>query len=215
VVIGERDRIAKDLHDGIIQAIYAVVLSLEDVPDFMRSDPGEATDRIERAIERLNLAIRNIRNFIMALSPESSGAPGLVAGLSALSDEIRLNTLMDVELDATALTDAQQSIEGPLALELLQMAREAMSNAARHSRANRIWIRLGVQDGSIQLEVGDDGTGFDRDHVMATGHFGLTNLAERASSRGGSLEIETGEGLGTRILISIPLDATIGTRPPG
>jgi signal transduction histidine kinase len=203
-VIGERDRIAKDLHDGIIQAIYAVVLSLDDVPDLMRTDAAEASDRIERAIERLNLAIRNIRNFIMGLGPEGPGAPGLVAGLSALTDEIRLNTLINVELDVTDAGDGHAQVDDGLAFDLLQMAREALSNAVRHSRARNIRISLRQQPDRVRLEIGDDGRGFDLEQAQASGHFGLANLRERAGSHGGSARIETRAGAGTRILITVP-----------
>jgi signal transduction histidine kinase len=203
-VIGERDRIAKDLHDGIIQASYAVVLSLDDVPDLMRTDAAEASDRIERAIERLNLAIRNIRNFIMGLGPEGPGAPGLVAGLSALTDEIRLNTLINVELDVTDAGDGHAHVDDALAFDLLQMTREALSNAVRHSRARNIRISLRQQPDRLRLEIGDDGRGFDLEQAQASGHFGLANLRERAGSHGGSARIETRAGAGTRILITVP-----------
>ena len=69
-MIDERDRISKDLHDGIIQNMYAVSLSLEDVPDLMAEDPDDATERVERAIDSIHLAIQDIRNFIFGLRPE-------------------------------------------------------------------------------------------------------------------------------------------------
>jgi signal transduction histidine kinase len=108
-VVEERERIGKDLHDGIIQAIYAVGLSLEDVPDLMETDQGEAIVRVDRAIENLNLAIRDIRNFIFGLRPELLEQAGLQAGLAALADEFRLNTMVDVDL----LLDGRAAIELP------------------------------------------------------------------------------------------------------
>ncbi len=82
-VVEERERIGQDLHDGIIQSLYALSLSLEDVPEFMSSDPDEARARVDRAIDGLHLTIRDIRNFIFGLRPERLAQVGLVGGLAA------------------------------------------------------------------------------------------------------------------------------------
>src|ERR1035437_2662991 len=92
-IVEERERIGRDLHDGIIQSIYAVGLSLEDVPDLMTEEPEEATARVERAIDSLDQSIRDIRNFIFGLRPELLEQAGLVGGLAALADEFRVNSM--------------------------------------------------------------------------------------------------------------------------
>jgi GAF domain-containing protein len=97
-VVDERERIGKDLHDGIIQNIYAVGLSLEDVPDLIRDDPDEVERRVERAIDSLHLTIRDIRNFIFGLRPELLGGTTLEAGLVTITEEFRHNSMIDVEL---------------------------------------------------------------------------------------------------------------------
>jgi signal transduction histidine kinase len=209
-IIGERDRIAKDLHDGIIQAIYSVVLSLDDVPELIESDRREASDRIDRAIDRLNLAIRNIRHFILGLDPEGVGGQGLVGGLAALADEIRLNSLIEVELEVAEPGDVA-AIDARVRSELLQMAREALSNAARHARASQVTIRLAVDDGMAILDVVDDGRGFDVDQARESGHFGLRNLAERAAAADGTAEVESAVGRGTRVLIKLPISIPTGS----
>jgi signal transduction histidine kinase len=203
-IVGERDRIAKDLHDGIIQAIYAVVLSLDDVPDLIETDRPEAMDRIDRAIDRLNLAIRNIRHFILDLDPEAAGGQGLVAGLAALADEVRLNSLIEVDLEV-ADPDDVGAIDARARAELLQMAREALSNAARHARASQVTVRLAADDGTAILEVVDDGRGFDVEQARQSGHYGLRNLVERADAAAGTAEVESAVGRGTRVLIKLPL----------
>ena len=91
-IVEERERIGKDLHDGIIQSLYAVSLSLEDVPDLMAAEPAEAAARVDRAIDALNVSIRDIRNFIFGLRPELVEQGGLVGGLATLVNEFRLNT---------------------------------------------------------------------------------------------------------------------------
>ena len=94
----ERERISKDLHDGIIQNLYAVGLSLEDVPELVRSDPDEVERRVERAIDSLHLTIRDIRNFIFGLRPELLSGTTLISGLVAIVEEFRHNSMIDVEL---------------------------------------------------------------------------------------------------------------------
>ncbi len=97
-VVEERERIGRDLHDGIIQSIYAVGLSLEDVPELMDEDPDDAKARVDRAIEALDKTIRDIRNFIFGLRPELLQGMALAAGLAALVEEFRVNTMVDAEV---------------------------------------------------------------------------------------------------------------------
>ena len=99
-IVDERERISQDLHDGIIQNIYAVGLSLEDIPEFVRDDPDEVERRVERAIDSLHLTIRDIRNFIFGLRPELLSGATLMIGLAAIVEEFRHNSMIDVELHA-------------------------------------------------------------------------------------------------------------------
>ena len=101
-IVDERDRISKDLHDGIIQNLYGVSLSLEDIPELMTDDPQEAADRLERAIDAIHFAIQDIRNFIFGLRPELLAGRSLVGGLASLVEEYRHNTIIDLELRVPA-----------------------------------------------------------------------------------------------------------------
>ncbi len=201
-VVEERERIGKDLHDGIIQAIYAVGLSLEDVPELMDTDVAEAIARVDRAIENLNLAIRDIRNFIFGLRPELLEQAGLHAGLVALADEFRVNTMIDIDLDI----DGREVIELPdeETVQLLHIAREALSNVARHARATRTTIELTAPNGELRLVVADNGRGFPVEDARGPGHQGLVNMRARAAGIGGRLEIESEPDNGTRIIVTMP-----------
>jgi len=205
-VVEERERIGKDLHDGIIQAIYAVGLSLEDVPDLMDSDSPEAVVRVDRAIENLNLAIRDIRNFIFGLRPELLDQAGLHAGLAALADEFRLNTMVDVELRL----DGRELVELPddETFQLLHIAREALSNIARHSKATRAGVELAIAGGDLRLTIHDNGRGFPVDAVRGPGHQGLVNMRARARAIGGRLTVDSEAGTGTRIIVVMPRPTT-------
>jgi signal transduction histidine kinase len=201
-IVEERERIGRDLHDGIIQGLYAVGLSLEDVPDLMTESPVEATARVDRAIESINLTIRDIRNFIFGLRPELLGDADLVASLASLAEEARVNTMIDVELD---VTDPLLSEPPPeVRHQVLQIARECLSNIARHSRATRATIRLAGGDGGLTLEVVDNGDGFDAAAPIGSDHHGLTNIRGRAASLDGSATIESEPGVGTRIIVRLP-----------
>lgn len=213
-VVEERERIGKDLHDGIIQGIYGIALSLEDVPELMDDDPDEARARIERAIEALNLSIRDIRNFIFGLRPELLEQAGLVGGLAALTDEFRVNTIVDVELSVAQGADIDLPAEATV--QLLHIAREALSNIARHAGATRARLLLDVEpaeDGDeIVLDISDNGRGFVVGTPRGPGHQGLINMKTRAGSLGGALEVDSEPGAGTRIIVRVP---RAGDNPTG
>ena len=201
-VTEERDRIGRDLHDGIIQALYAVGLSLEDVLELMSERPEEAAERVDAAIESINLSIRDIRNFIYGLQPEAVDGSEFVAGLAALAEEVRHGGLVDVDVDLDPMADPGLSAEA--GTEVLHLVREALSNAARHARARRIALELRTSvDGSI-LQISDDGVGFDASLDPGASHHGLGNMRARAEAIGGDLEIRSAPGSGTRITLTLP-----------
>jgi len=201
-IVEERERIGRDLHDGIIQSIYAVGLSLEDVPDLMVDEPDLARARVERAIDSLDQSIRDIRNFIFGLRPELLEQAGLVGGLAALADEFRVNSMVDVELDTADADDTDLPPE--LTGQLLSIAREALSNIARHSKATRGNVHVETRNRAVTMTVSDNGVGFDRAKPRGAGHQGLVNMRARASSVGGRLEVHSEPGSGTRIIVSVP-----------
>ena len=202
-IVEERERIGKDLHDGIIQSIYAVGLSLEDVPELIDDgDTEDAKARVDRAIEGLNLAIRDIRNFIFGLRPELLEQAGLMAGLAALADEFRLNTMIDIDLSMDGRDIGE--LPEPHTLQLLHVAREALSNVARHSRATRARIELGSAEREVRLVIADNGRGFAPGGSRGPGHQGLVNMKARVTGIGGQLTVESGAGQGTRIIVALP-----------
>ena len=211
-VVEERERIARDLHDGIIQAIYGVALSLEDVPYMMADEPDEANARIERAIDSLNVTIREIRNFILGLRSELLHGADLLAGLATLANEFGATAASEIELDLAIDPELAASLPTGHRVQLLQMTREALSNAARHARARRTKIALRLEDEMLILEVEDDGVGFDPSAVRSAGHLGLANLHARAGALGGKVTIESRLGVGTTLSMRIPVTTMEPTR---
>jgi signal transduction histidine kinase len=202
-IVDERLRISRDLHDGIIQSIYAVSLSLEEVPDLLEEDKAAALDRVDRAIDRLHTTIADIRTFIVGLGPESDS--GLAGALRSMANEMLGGS--DIELDIDV--DGANAVDGRLppeaAHELSQIAREAVSNVARHSRARHALLALAVEGDTATLRVEDDGIGFDPTRPLGSGHFGLANLRDRAAAIAGSLVLESDPGKGTRIIVRLPI----------
>jgi signal transduction histidine kinase len=204
-VVDERERIARDLHDGIIQAIYGVALSLEDVPSMMADEPDEASARVDRAIDSLNLTIREIRNFILGLRSELLHGADLLAGLATLANEFSATGASEIELDLEIDPELASSIPTAHRVQLLQMTREALSNAARHARAQRTRIVMRVDEGAVILRVEDDGMGFDTGAPVSPGHLGLANLHDRAAAFGATVNIESTLGEGTTLSIRVPV----------
>ena len=201
-IVAERDRIGRDLHDGIIQSLYAVSLSLEDVPEIMVSSPGEAEGRVDAAIDSLQASIRELRNFIYGLRPETLDGADVAAGIVALTEQFRHNTLVEVELDIDAEAGRELSRED--GAELLKLVREALSNAARHSKARRLIVTFRRTDGRVALAMTDDGIGFDTSAPALAGHDGLGNMQARAEAIGATIVLDSGVGRGTRIIVEWP-----------
>src|SRR5688572_12071373 len=174
-VVDERDRISRDLHDSVIQAIYAQTLALDDVPELVAEDPEEARRRVDEAIDALHAVIRDIRNFIFGLRPVLLESGSLADGIEHLATELRRNggVEVDVSVDAPAVEDLP--IE--LVAELLAIAREGLSNIARHASATRALVSLADSgSGQLRLDLSDDGRGFNADDNVARGHHGLANM---------------------------------------
>lgn len=202
-VLEERQRIGMDLHDGVIQSIYAVGLNLELVNSLLVDGEVEvAGERVKSAIDSLNAVIRDIRAYILDLRPRRFEGDDFVAALRQLLIEFRGNTLMSVELRADPVADRALTPEARRAL--FHIAQEALSNAARHSRATRVEIHLTDYEHDVELVFKDNGQGFEVDQVERRVGHGLVNMRDRVASVGGQCSIESRIGVGTDIRVRMP-----------
>ncbi len=202
-VLEERQRIGMDLHDGIIQSIYAVGLNLELVSSLLSDgEVKEAKDRVHRAIDALNATIRDIRAYILDLRPRLFDGNNLVGGLERLLAEFKANTLMNVEFSADPTADKALSIEERRVL--FHIAQEALSNAARHSRASRVEVRLLEHAETIELSFRDNGRGFQLDTVEQRVGHGLMNMRDRIQAVGGECLVLSEAGRGTEVVARVP-----------
>ncbi len=204
-IVDERDRISRDLHDSVIQAIYAQTLALEDVPDLMGEEPDEASRRVDTAIDALHAVIRDIRNFIFGLRPVLVEAGSLTDGLEHLGTELHRNGAVDVAVSVDDPDNGVDRLPLELVAELLAVTREALSNVARHAMASRVTITLSLDDRSLRLELADDGRGFDVAAQASSGHHGLANMAARIAALKGTFTTLSTPESGTRIIFAIPL----------
>lgn len=204
-IVDERDRISRDLHDGVIQAIYAQTLALEDVPDLMGEEPDEASRRVDTAIDALHAVIRDIRNFIFGLRPVLVETGSLTDGLEHLGTELHRNGAVEVAVTVNDPDARVDQLPMELVAELLAVTREALSNVARHAMASQVTINLSLDSGGLRLELSDDGKGFDATAHAASGHHGLANMAARIAALRGTFTTRSKPAAGTRIMIAIPL----------
>jgi signal transduction histidine kinase len=199
-VLEDRERIAKELHDGVIQSLFAVGMGLQGAASFAKDD--ELGRRIESAVGEIDRSIRDLRNYIFGLRPGILADRQLHQALDVLGAEF------EAKSGVVTVVDVDEETAGALASragDLVQMTREALSNVGRHAKAEtcRVSLRRGALEGTAVLEIDDDGVGLDPEAPVAG--MGLVNLRDRAASLGGDLTIESAAGAGTTVRLTIPI----------
>jgi two-component system, NarL family, sensor histidine kinase DevS len=207
-IVDERDRISRDLHDSVIQSIYAQTLALDDVPELIGEDPAEARQRVDEAIDALHAVIRDIRNFIFGLRPVLLEAGTLTDGLHHLATELRRNGGVDVEVAISDERGVIETLSLETVAELMAIGREALTNIARHAAATRATLRLDAAGERLRLEIADDGRGWDTSRLVERGHHGIANMRARSEALGGAFEARSGNGGGATIIVDVPLRST-------
>jgi signal transduction histidine kinase len=199
-LVRERERIGRDLHDSVIQRLFATGMNLQGAAARVADD--DVTRRLQRAVDDIDETIREIRTTIFALSDRRVGEsdPGLRAEVLVLVESAASqgHWLPRISFDGpidTAVTEQ-------LARELLACTREALSNAVRHSGASRAEVRVSVAHGVLHLTVKDDGVGIGADRSRRSG---LRNMERRAEALGGTFEVLSAAGEGTQIDWQVPV----------
>ena len=197
-VLDERERIAKELHDGVIQSLFAVGMNLQGVAA-SAPDAGVA-EKIEGAVDDIDRAIRDLRNYIFGLRPGILADRQLDQALRELGAEFegRSGVITVVEVDPTVAAELSS-----MASDVVQLTREALSNVGRHAEATTCRVSLRRRSDGAVLEIDDDGRGFEPGGT-STG-MGLPNLADRVETLGGSFEIQSRTGEGTAVRALLPL----------
>jgi signal transduction histidine kinase len=199
----ERASLARELHDGVGQTLTAVILTLDaadaDLGGTERDGVGAGHTAVLRARELASSALAETREVAAKLRPTRVHEMGLGAAIANLARTAGV----PVELRFDPETLPPGLLEPELEIDVYRIVQEAVSNAARHSHARRVWITAHLVDDSIRLLVGDDGNGFD--NASARGHgLGLDGMHERATIHGLELDVRSRRGTGTRVALIVP-----------
>lgn len=200
-VLEERHRIGMDLHDGAIQSLYALGLLIEGASEEVERAPGEARAQLERAVDRLNAAIADLRSYVLGLRPIGGSDRPLRESLPTLAQHIASNALLDV--DVRIDPEAEASLDRAAREAVFYVAADALGNVSRHARARHVVLALRNEKGAVVLEIQDDGVGFQTER--AVGGLGLRNIRQRAFNAGARLELESRPGAGTRLVMRMPV----------
>lgn len=196
-ILDERERIAKELHDGVIQSLFAVGMGLQAVAP---AADAATRQRLERAVLELDQVIGDLRKYIFGLRPGILGSLELGEALRRLGSDLQercgVSTVVEVDEKAELRLGSQAG-------ELVQLTREALSNVGRHSRAATCLVRLRAGPKGTVLTISDDGQGFSLRQVRGRGQ-GLRNMRERALGIGGRLSITSDPARGTRLRLVVP-----------
>ncbi|HWE61559.1 MAG TPA: sensor histidine kinase, partial [Chloroflexota bacterium] len=197
----ERQRIARELHDTVTQSIAGLIMQLEAADARLAAhDPGRAREIVQHAMVRARSAFTAARYAIEGLREEATGHTSV---LSAVQDEIArfsAETAIVCESDLAGLAHLPPALHDPI----LRMIGEGLVNITRHARAHHAWIRVARDAQSVEVEVRDDGVGFDPTTGEARGHYGLRGVRERARMAGGVLDVRSGPQGGVALRLSLP-----------
>ena len=208
--VGERTRIARELHDTLLQSFQGLMLHFHVGVD--KLPPGKARDALEKALEMGDRAIVEGREAIHDLRSSTVVENDLAEAIRALGDELASEDSATFHL---ILEGAVRNLHPVVRDEIYPIARESVRNAFRHAQASRIEAEITYSEKLLRLRIRDDGRGIDPDIVAAGrgGHYGLAGMRERAQRIGGQLYVWTASGAGTEIEFSIPGSTAYDTSP--
>jgi signal transduction histidine kinase len=212
----ERTRIARELHDTLLQNFQALLPHLQTVSNVLPSKPDEAKRRVERAIEQATDAITDGRDTVHALRSGGSATTDLDNAISNFAKELLSGASSEPIPEIRVQVEGKSTPLNPVVRdEAYRIAAEAIRNAVRHANARRIDVEIRYDEQQLRLRIGDNGAGIDldtlnRDHKV--GHWGLRGMRERAKLVGGTLEVWSQPNVGTEIELSIPA-ASVYAKP--
>lgn len=206
--LGQQERLSRDLHDGTLQSVYGVGLGLQRAQRLLEKRPAEAATQLAAVTQALQRVVGELRAVIRQSDPSAREEVPLGEALQGVVDHFK--TASEMELLLTLEPGADHDLTPGQSLELLNIAREALSNSVRHSGARTVRITLLRHSDRLELRLEDDGRGFDPLSAASQGR-GLGNLATRVRELGGSHRWEAAPGQGARLLVEIPL--TTGSPP--
>ena len=200
--LDERQKLARDLHDSLSQGLYAIALNAASATELLPPGPSQLRDLVGDVVRLADAGLAEMRALIFELRPESLESEGLAAAIEkqVAALQARYTLLVKTKLDLEPNL--------PLATKeaVYRIVQEALHNIARHARARTVEVVLEEHVSQLELRISDDGKGFDPSATFA-GHLGLRSMRERAEALGGSLDIHSTPGHGTRVTLYVPVSA--------
>jgi signal transduction histidine kinase len=199
---GERTRIAREIHDGIAQMVYMLSLSLETAVDRVGGDTEEQRRRLKDLTALAKNALWEVRQYIFDLQPLLSGAAGLVGAVQGQVKEFQAVSELPVELH---ISGAPQRLPIETSASMYRIVQEGLGNIFRHAQATEVHIDLAFADHTVTLTIEDNGVGIDEKAPGERVGFGMDNLRKRVDDLGGTVELHSAAGAGTRIEVKVPI----------
>ncbi|MHA0858166.1 sensor histidine kinase [Paenibacillus sp. CMAA1364] len=199
-IVEERQRLARELHDAVSQQLFAISMTATAVGRTLDKDFDKAKRQVTLIEEMSAVAQSEMRALLLHLRPVYLEGKPLEQGLTELVNEFKVKVPMDIIFEMDKGIHLMKGIEN----HLFRIIQEAMSNTLRHSKANKMEIRIHQKQDTLRLVIRDDGIGFELDDKKQTS-YGLLNMKERVMEIGGSIQWITAINKGTRIEIAIPI----------
>ncbi|MBL8101332.1 MAG: sensor histidine kinase [Anaerolineales bacterium] len=196
----ERQRLSRQMHDGPAQALSNFILQTEIAMRLMDVDPAQAREELGDLKTSAMSTFQKVRNFIFELRPMMLDDLGLTPTLKKYSDAFKEQTGLDVSVTVTGI---ERRLEPYLEVMIFRAVQELLGNAARHSQATLIKVQMDLGNDLIRVSVDDNGKGFDPESLKESSNLGLKLIRERAEMLGGSFEIDSVSGSGTRISFTV------------
>jgi len=209
--INERNRIAREIHDTLAQGLAGIVVQLQAADAWLGRDQGRAREAVDHATDLARSSLQEARRSVWDLRPEGLQRAGLAG---AVRDE--LNRIRDRDGIKTSLRlKGMRGLVLPAQVEVavFRIVQEALANALHHGRPAAVAVEMTVIGGQLRVTVLDDGCGFAPAGPLRAGSFGITSMRERATTCGGSLELSSSPGGGTRVVLQVPFTEPSPVRP--
>ncbi|MEX2608107.1 MAG: sensor histidine kinase, partial [Kiritimatiellia bacterium] len=201
----ERKRISRDLHDDVVQSLVGINFDLESLVVIPGITPEALKEKIAQTQQLVEESVQSILTFAHALRPPGLDDLGLVVSLNTLLADFTRRTDMEVHF---VPIDEMDQLSGDQRIALYRIVQTALANVEEHSQATRVELRITQTADTLQIEVTDNGISFDvpgQEALRRGQHLGLISMRERTEMMGGTFEIESTPGKGTRLVIQIPL----------
>jgi signal transduction histidine kinase len=199
-IVEERNRLARDLHDSLVQKLFGVVLAAKSASTLLERDAADARAQVDRLGELAQDAISELRSLVFQLRPVDIETEGLGEALRKHVDVLRRVHPTTLTLELSGTPRLRPGVDD----EVFRIAQEALHNSLRHARAGRIAVRLEENGEGLGLSVSDDGVGFDpAEPALRARRLGLTSMEERARELRGRLSIESAPGAGTTVRLEM------------